>query len=220
MFLIDNNILFHRIVLNKLHLISRSAVLFSLIIILYGCKSIDLSNFDKYHKQIDELLNVIVELKNESPNLPAFESIDKIINNAFSQRSMEDINLLQNRMYYEILQKSDAEYSINKYNKENMLKGDALKSRIHDLLSKPISIDKFSREYFNKLIDDTKKNISSDSNYDETLNKISKQLANTWNPTWDTFKCNIDGVSSPISACRHLYVYGLYETFQVIYWRR
>lgn len=160
---------------------------------------------------IRDTTEAIVALRAAEPTLPGFQGYDAIAVNAFSQRSDDDVKLIVGRMYHDT--------------SESISNGGRIRSResysrlgpeqVREALAGPAPVTRFSRSYFDTMLAETRSQVASDPPFARAINNAYDYSIFRWRDEWDNYTCIVDGFQARSSWCRHLVVFGLYDTLFV-----
>jgi hypothetical protein len=160
------------------------------------------------HAQIRTIGDVIGTVRAENPTLTGLKDYDAISANAFSGRTDEEGELLIGRVYLNATQRLEASGNRELFGGST----EKLKDAIHRALSEHRPIERFSKQYFDDLLADTKRRVASDSEFRCAVATSAQQARYPGNNSWDDYKCMIDGIPWPRIACRTLILNDMADT--------
>jgi hypothetical protein len=144
--------------------------------------------------RINEVDEAIGTIHTSTPDLKGFKDVEVITSNAFTGRSKEDLALLAGRFYYDEAQKATKSWPGSKQ----------VKQKVRKALANGWSSDKYSRAYYDRLLDDTKKRMARDQRYRKAIEEAVATAQGLTNKNWGPWTCVIDGWASPMSWCTML----------------
>jgi hypothetical protein len=129
-----------------------------------GCRSSQTPSTDQQaRQQLNELAETVSSLKTREPALPGLVSGDAIAANALGGLSEADAALLGGRLCLDALQRLSVGATAGA--SARAAGPDLSPRRIHSVLERPLPAEQFGREYFTRLLDDTKARVERDPDY-------------------------------------------------------
>lgn len=182
-----------------------SVALFSIMIFSLSCKTTQKVSKEECEELINHVTNYAEEIHKTSPNLPGFQNIETIKKNVLSERSSIDVQLILGRLYYDIINKMQSNLNDSKIEKEkSILNNEVLNKRVSELLNEPIPLEKYGKDYFTKLLQDTKETISNNLEFKNEVNLYAQRIL-----VPGTTPCFVDGNEFPLATCRFLSILAL-----------
>jgi len=145
-----------------------------------GCRSSRPPAADpRARRQLDELVDYVSSLKTKEPGLPGLVSADTIAQNAFGGLSEADATLLGGRLYLDALQRL-SERSAGRGTTAGPEAAaayiDLSPRATHAALERPLPGERFGKEYFTGLLEDTKSRAARDAGYRRQLAEAGEGL--------------------------------------------
>ena len=153
-------------------------------------------------QQIREVTDSFVAFSKQEPTLPGFKTAEIIATSAFAGRSRADADLLLGRIYYDSAARITAGTG-TRWSRTGTPTAAAVRAE----LARPVATERFSRVYFDELLNDTVHRMSQDTVFSREIAISQAAALRPWNQAWDDYECLLDGESWPMTFCRSAWIF-------------